>query len=35
LAGKAPEVILEATHEKALAYVEFERLLEYKHAPDG
>ena len=31
LAGKAPEVVLEATHEKALEYVEFDWLLEYKH----
>ncbi|MFS4468874.1 DUF2237 family protein [Maribacter sp. 2210JD10-5] len=31
LAGKAPEVVLEATHEKALKYVEFEWLLEHKH----
>ncbi|NHF60476.1 DUF2237 family protein [Flavobacteriaceae bacterium TP-CH-4] len=31
LVGKAPEVVLEATHEKALEYVEFDWLLEYKH----
>ncbi|GMN10197.1 DUF2237 domain-containing protein [Croceitalea sp. MTPC9] len=30
-AGKAPEVILEATHEKALQIVDFEMLLEHKH----
>ncbi len=29
-AGKAPQVVLEATHEKALAYTDFETLLEYK-----
>ena len=34
LAGSAPEVILEATHEKALAYVKFEWLLEHKHAAE-
>ena len=28
--GKAPQVVLEATHEKALNYVNFETLLEYK-----
>ncbi|GMN07693.1 DUF2237 domain-containing protein [Croceitalea sp. MTPC5] len=32
-AGKAPEVILEATHEKALQLIEFEWLLEHKYAP--
>lgn len=30
--GVAPEVILEATHEKALEIVEFEWLLEHKYA---
>jgi len=29
-AGKAPQVVLEATHEKALEYTDFEVLLEYK-----
>lgn len=29
-AGKAPQVLLEATHEKALEYTGFEILLEYK-----
>lgn len=29
-AGKAPNVILEATHQKALEYASFELLLEYK-----
>lgn len=33
--GKAPEVILEATHQKALELVDFELLLEHKHAPEG
>ncbi|MFS4415818.1 DUF2237 family protein [Maribacter sp. 2307ULW6-5] len=33
LAGKAPEVVLEATHEKALDYVDFQWLLEHKHTP--
>lgn len=28
--GKAPQIILEATHEKALDYTDFELLLEYK-----
>ena len=28
--GKAPQVLLEATHEKALEYTNFETLLEYK-----
>jgi uncharacterized protein (DUF2237 family) len=28
--GKAPQVILEATHEKALEYTDFEVFLEYK-----
>ena len=28
--GKAPKIILEATHEKALEYTDFELLLEYK-----
>ncbi|MGB7395490.1 MAG: DUF2237 domain-containing protein [Pricia sp.] len=28
--GKAPQVVLEATHEKALGYTDFETLLEYK-----
>lgn len=32
LAGKAPEVVLEATHENALEVVDFEWLLEYKHS---
>lgn len=31
-AGKAPEVVLEATHEKALELVDFECLLEHKYA---
>ena len=30
-AGKAPEVILEATHQKALDIIDFEWLLEYKY----
>ncbi len=30
-AGKAPDVVLEATHEKALQIIEFECLLEHKH----
>jgi len=30
--GKAPEVVLEATHEKALNYVTFEMLLEHKYS---
>jgi len=30
-AGKAPQVVLEATHEKALEYTDFELLLEYKY----
>jgi len=30
-AGKAPEVVLEATHEKALEIVDFQCLLEYKY----
>lgn len=30
-AGKAPEVDLEATHEKALEIVDFEMLLEHKY----
>ena len=29
-AGKAPKIILEATHQKALDYTTFELLLEYK-----
>ncbi len=29
-AGKAPLVVLEATHQKALEYCSFESLLEYK-----
>ena len=29
--GKAPEVVLEATHEKALDIVDFQWLLEYKY----
>jgi uncharacterized protein (DUF2237 family) len=29
-AGKAPLIVLEATHEKALEYAEFEVLLDYK-----
>ncbi|MBS9461120.1 DUF2237 domain-containing protein [Flagellimonas sp. 389] len=29
--GKAPAVILEATHEKALQIIDFEALLEHKH----
>lgn len=29
--GKAPEVILEATHQKALDIIDFEWLLEYKY----
>lgn len=33
-AGKAPEVVLEATHKKALEIVEFEWLLEFKHVAD-
>jgi len=33
-AGKAPEVVLEATHEKALQIVDFELLLELKHVAD-
>ncbi|MEM8999059.1 MAG: DUF2237 domain-containing protein [Bacteroidota bacterium] len=35
LAGVAPTVILEATHEKALNYVTFEMLLEYKYTPSS
>jgi len=31
-AGKAPEVDLEATHEKALQIVDFEMLLEHKYS---
>ena len=31
MAGQAPEVVLEATHEKALEIVDFEWLLEYKY----
>ncbi|MDT0538850.1 DUF2237 domain-containing protein [Croceitalea sp. P059] len=31
-AGKAPEVDLEATHEKALEIVDFEMLLEHKYS---
>ena len=30
-AGKAPEVILEATHQKALDIIDFEWFLEYKY----
>ncbi len=33
-AGKAPEVVLEATHEKALQIIDFELLLELKHVAD-
>jgi uncharacterized protein (DUF2237 family) len=33
-AGKAPEVVLEGTHEKALQIVDFEMLLEYKYVAD-
>ncbi|MEO0526908.1 MAG: DUF2237 domain-containing protein [Bacteroidota bacterium] len=33
--GKAPEVILEATHEKALQIVAFEWLLEHKYIPNN
>lgn len=33
-AGKAPEVVLEATHEKALDIVDFQWLLEYKYITD-
>ena len=32
--GKAPEVVLEATHEKALQIIDFELLLELKHVAD-
>ena len=32
--GKAPEVVLEATHEKALEIVTFESLLEHKYLAD-
>jgi len=32
--GKAPEVVLEATHEKALQLIDFEMLLEYKYSLD-
>ncbi len=28
--GKAPQIVLEATHEKALEYTDFGTLLEYK-----
>ena len=35
LEGKAPEVVLEATHEKTLNYVSFEALLEYKYQSEG
>lgn len=28
--GKAPQILLEATHEKVLVYTDFETLLEYK-----
>ncbi|MBC2838565.1 DUF2237 family protein [Robiginitalea sp. SC105] len=31
--GVAPPVILEATHQKALEFLEFSWLLEYKHTP--
>ena len=31
-AGMAPQVVLEATHEKALEYTNFEVLLEYKYS---
>lgn len=31
-AGKAPEVDLEATHEKALQIIDFEMLLEHKYS---
>jgi len=34
LAGKAPEVVLEATHKKALQIVGFEMLLEHKYVAD-
>ena len=30
--GKAPDLILEATHEKALQIIDFEILLEHKYA---
>jgi len=30
-AGRAPQIVLEATHQKALEYADFETLLEYKH----
>ena len=33
-AGKAPEVVLEGTHEKALQIVDFEMLVEYKYVAD-
>jgi uncharacterized protein (DUF2237 family) len=32
--GMAPQVVLEATHEKALKYVDFELLLEHKYTPE-
>ncbi|HEA19850.1 hypothetical protein LCGC14_1333500 [marine sediment metagenome] len=31
-AGMAPQVVLEATHDKALEYTNFELLLEYKYS---
>lgn len=34
IAGKAPEVVLEATHENALQIVDFEMLLEHKYIDD-
>lgn len=34
-AGKAPEVDLEATHEKALEIVDFKMLLEHKYGISG
>lgn len=33
-AGKAPDVLLEATHEKALEIIDFELLLEHKYSED-
>ncbi|NNM18966.1 MAG: DUF2237 domain-containing protein [Croceitalea sp.] len=32
--GMAPQVVLEATHQKALKFIDFELLLEHKFTPE-
>jgi uncharacterized protein (DUF2237 family) len=34
LAGKAPKVVLESTHENALEIIDVKELIEYAHKPE-